>query len=187
MEFADLVVEHRRALVRVAYLLCHDAGRAEDLTQEALAKAYARWTRHGAPDHPGAYLRRIVLDLNISARRRRASTEILGVDLDERAPLRDDTPDVIARDLAWRAMATLPARQRVVLVLRYYEALPDREIAVLVGVSEATVRSLASRAFAALRLHPALADFAAPAPVGAGGYRGQHLLPRNVTHNRTTR
>ncbi len=159
MEFAEVAAEHGRALVRVAYLLCHDAGRAEDLAQEALMKAHTRWQRHGAPEHPKAYLRRIVVTEYLGWRRRRVSTELVGVELaDVPADPTDAHADVDARDLAWRVMAGLPAKQRAVLVLRYYEALPDREIAALVGVGEATVRSLASRAFATLREHPHLAD-----------------------------
>ncbi|MHA3704994.1 SigE family RNA polymerase sigma factor [Jatrophihabitans sp. YIM 134969] len=158
MEFADVVAEHGHALVRTAYLLCHDASRAEDLAQEALMKAHTRWQRHGPPEHPGAYLRRIVVTEYLGWRRRRASTELVGVDLDDVPAAPDATTGVDERDAAWRAMATLPARQRAVLVLRYYEGLPDREIATLVGVSEATVRSLASRAFATLRDHPSLAN-----------------------------
>ena len=56
----------------------------------------------------------------------------------------------------WRAIATLPERQRAVLVLRYYLDLTDREIAALLDSAEGTVRSLAARAFAALREHPQL-------------------------------
>ena len=79
MEFADVAAEHGRALVRVAYLLCHDSGRAEDLAQEALMKALSRWRRHGPPDHPFAYLRRIVVTEYLGWRRKRASTEIIAV------------------------------------------------------------------------------------------------------------
>jgi RNA polymerase sigma factor (sigma-70 family) len=56
----------------------------------------------------------------------------------------------------WRALALLPERQRAVLVLRYYIDLPDREIASLLDATEGTVRSLAARAFAALRDDSAL-------------------------------
>ena len=55
------------------------------------------------------------------------------------------------RDATWRLLATLPRQQRAVLVLRFYEDLPDREIAEALRCSEATVRSNASRALAALR------------------------------------
>lgn len=171
MEFGDVVAEHGRALVRVAYLLCHDTGRAEDLAQEALMKAHARWQRHGAPEHPGAYLRRIVVTEYLGWRRRRAASEWVGIDADDvPADPADAVAAVDARDLAWRLMASLPAKQRAVLVLRYYEGLPDREIATLVGVGEATVRSLASRAFAALREHPHLSDRAKPGGVTLPGF-----------------
>lgn len=60
----------------------------------------------------------------------------------------------------WRALAGLPRRQRVVLVLRYYEQQSDAEIAELLGAREGTVRSLATRAFATLRRHPDLASAA---------------------------
>lgn len=171
MEFADVVAEHGRALVRVAYLLCHDAGRAEDLAQEALMKAHTRWQRHGPPEHPGAYLRRIVVTEYLGWRRRRANTELVGVALDDvPADPTDAVAGVDARDLAWRVMAGLPAKQRAVLVLRYYEGLPDKEIATLVGVGEATVRSLASRAFATLRTHPHLADLGSYGAVVTPGH-----------------
>jgi RNA polymerase sigma factor (sigma-70 family) len=58
--------------------------------------------------------------------------------------------------MVWRALAQLTARQRSVLVLRYYEELTDKEVAAVLECSEGTVRSLAARAFAALRKHPAL-------------------------------
>lgn len=60
----------------------------------------------------------------------------------------------------WRALAGLPRRQRAVLVLRYYEHQSDAQIADLLGAREGTVRSLATRAFAALRHHPDLAHAA---------------------------
>jgi RNA polymerase sigma factor (sigma-70 family) len=69
----------------------------------------------------------------------------------------DAVDELVERDLMWRALARLPRRQRGVLVLRYYEALPDSEIAVLLGCAEGTVRSLASRAFETLRRDPHLA------------------------------
>ena len=59
--------------------------------------------------------------------------------------------DFAERERVWQALAELTPRQRTVLVLRYYEDLPDAEIATLIGAREATVRSLAARGLAALR------------------------------------
>ncbi|MGH3735442.1 MAG: sigma-70 family RNA polymerase sigma factor [Micromonosporaceae bacterium] len=58
----------------------------------------------------------------------------------------------------WQALATLPRRQRAVLVLRYYEGLSDAEIATHLGISTGTVRSQASRALGKLRAGWQLSD-----------------------------
>jgi RNA polymerase sigma factor (sigma-70 family) len=58
----------------------------------------------------------------------------------------------VDRDEAWRLLATLPPRQRAVLVLRYYEDLPDAAIASALGCAESAVRAYASRGLATLRL-----------------------------------
>jgi RNA polymerase sigma factor (sigma-70 family) len=55
------------------------------------------------------------------------------------------------RDTTWLLLATLPRRQRAVLVLRFYEDLPDHDIAAALGCTESTVRSNAARALATLR------------------------------------
>jgi RNA polymerase sigma factor (sigma-70 family) len=89
----------------------------------------------------------------VSRARRRASTELASDALPEQAVEMVTSAD---GDVMWRSLALLPERQRTVLVLRYYVDLADREIARLIGASEGTVRSLAARAFAALRADPAV-------------------------------
>jgi RNA polymerase sigma-70 factor (sigma-E family) len=153
--FDDFVRGRGPALLRFAYLLTSDQGQAEDLVQRALIKAYRRWDHVASVAHPDAYVRRVVLNEHLSFRRRRSSSEVVGPVPD--AAQRDVTDDLADRDLVWRVLGQLPRRQRSVLVLRYYEALPDREIAALLGCREGTVRSLAARAFETLRRHPQLA------------------------------
>ena len=68
------------------------------------------------------------------------------------------TDAVGERDRVWRLIGALPPRARAVLVLRYYEDLPDAEIATVLGCAEATVRSLAARAFHTLRASAAVAE-----------------------------
>ena len=137
------------ALLRFAYLLTGNRSLAEDLVQDALIKAHRRWSVHGRVDFPEAYVRRIVVNEFLSWRRRRASREVVGP-VPEQAH-RDEFQPLVERDAVWRVLAELPRRQRSVLVLRYYEAMPDGEIAMLLGCAEGTVRSLATRAFATLR------------------------------------
>jgi RNA polymerase sigma factor (sigma-70 family) len=95
-------------------------------------------------------VRRAIVNEHTSRRRLRSAAEVVTDRLPEAAVPAADA-GLATRDALWRAMAELPPRQRAVLVLRYYEDLPDAEIAELIGARQATVRSLASRGAAALR------------------------------------
>lgn len=141
--FDDYVAARGDALLRFAYLLCGDAHLAEDLVQSVLAKAYRRWPK------PEAYVRRMVVNEHLSWRRRRSSGEVVVAATPDAAA---GGADLAERDAMWRLLATLPRRQRAVLVLRYYEDLSDAAIAEVLGCAESTVRAYATRALAALRL-----------------------------------
>lgn len=151
MELDELVATRGQALLRFAYLLCGDAHLAEDLVQTVLARAYAKWSRVGGSERLEPYVKRMIVNEHLSWRRRRASGEVVVA-----APGDTARPDgaqaVVDRDEVWRLLATLPPRQRAVLVLRYYEDLPDAAIAEALGCAESGVRAYASRALAALRL-----------------------------------
>lgn len=157
--FDDFVLGRGPALVRFAHALSGDRQLAEDLVQDVLVKAHRRWDRL---DSPEAYLRTALCRELISWRRRRSHRERPAELPDFSGGAAPD--DVVERDAVWRMLGELPRRQRAVLVLRYWEALPDREIAALLACSEGTVRSSAARAFAVLRRHPDLAHLA---PEGA--------------------
>ena len=149
--FEQFVLGRGPALVRFAYALCGDRHLAEDLVQEVLARCARRWDR--LQDAPEPYVRTAIVRELVSWRRRRSHAEQPGEIPDVAAA----EVDVSARDELWRAMGGLPVKQRAVLVLRHYEALPDTEIAALLGISRSTVRSLAARAATTLRRHPHLA------------------------------
>lgn len=145
---AEFAREHSIALTRFAYLLCADRGLAEDLVQDAFLALYRRFGPTLPLESPVAYARRSIANGFISHARRRAHALTVVGDVPDRAL---DPTDGAERDAMWAALATLPERQRSVLVLRYYLDLPDREIAAVLGAREGTVRSLAARAFTALR------------------------------------
>ena len=154
-DFDTFVLRHQAALLRSAYLITGNQAQAEDLVQDALVKALRQWGRSPTPAEPLAYVRRILINEYLSWRRKLSSRELPTESLRE-LPAADSQAAVDDRDVLWRALATLPRTQRVVLALRYFDDLPDREIALALGCAEGTVRSLASRAFTTLRAVPGL-------------------------------
>ena len=154
--FEGFVRSRTAALLRLAYLLAGDRQLAEDLVQEVLVKAHRRWSRVGSADNADAYVRRMLVNEHLSRRRRRSSGELPTDEVADTSRVNDSQDAVAARDEMWRLLAALPARQRAVLVLRYYAELNDAQIAALLGCAVGTVRSLASRGLARLRHHPDL-------------------------------
>ncbi|NEA35688.1 SigE family RNA polymerase sigma factor [Streptomyces sp. SID13031] len=158
LSFDELVTSSERRLLRLALMLTGGVHGAEDLVQTVLARAHRRWDRIGALDQPDAYLSKMVVNEFLSWRRLLKNQEVPLADLPE-APTGDDIGTRHAqRDAAWRLLAGLPRQQRAVLVLRFYEDLPDDEIAAILGCSQVTVRSNASRGLANLRANLPTSD-----------------------------
>jgi RNA polymerase sigma-70 factor (sigma-E family) len=150
--FDDYVRTCGPALVRLARLIAGDRYLGEDLVQEVLTKAYPRWNRILAGGQPDVYLRRMLVNAHTSWRRKRSSSEFVdGADRVERPDGSDIGAEAVQRDAVWRLIARLPPKQRVTVVLRFYEDLDDTAIAEIMGCSPATVRTHAMRALAALR------------------------------------
>jgi RNA polymerase sigma-70 factor (ECF subfamily) len=148
---ADLMSASGDRLLRLAYQLCHDRAGAEDLVQEALTRVYGSWRRRRPDiDSTEAYVRRAIVNEYLRKRRLKSSTEVITDVVPETADGEFDDA-VVDHDQMWHALGTLTPRQRTVLVLRFYEDLPDAEIARLLDAKEGTVRSLASRALQTLR------------------------------------
>jgi len=151
----ELVRTHLPGLLRYATVLVGDQHTAADLVQDVLLRAHQRWQRIAQTERPDLYLRRMVTNEHLSWRRRwhvRTIRPTADDTLVRHAGTAGDPAESHAEhDAMWRRLALLPARQRAVLVLRYYEGLPDVEIAAVLGTSAVTVRSHASRALATLR------------------------------------
>jgi RNA polymerase sigma-70 factor (sigma-E family) len=155
-DFLTFVHARAGALFRVAYALAGQQQAAEDLVQASLEKMALRWRWIQDPE---AYAKRVIYHEFVSWRRRRWVKEILTADLPDRAPTADPTRTVDLRQALVAALATLPPRQRAVLVLRYLEDHTDTEIARIMGCSRPTVSSQAHRALARLRARcPELSD-----------------------------
>ena len=144
-DFDAFVRARSDALYRTAVLLCGDRHLAEDLVQTALAQAWRHWDRV-TTSHEG-FVRRTLVNTYLSWWRRKWTGERPTEHIPEHASSATDTDQ--GMDL-WVAVQRLPRRQRAVVVLRYYEDLPDQEIATILGCANGTVRSQAHRALAAL-------------------------------------
>lgn len=138
------------ALLRFAYLLTGDPRRAEDAVQDALVAACSRWRHIVRADDPEAYVRRMIVNADVSRWRRFVRRET-PVDTVRDVVVGDLAVGVTEEQAAWALVRGLPPRQRAAVVLRFYEGLPDREIAGILGCAEGTVRSQISRALEALR------------------------------------
>jgi RNA polymerase sigma-70 factor (sigma-E family) len=152
--YEEFVAARLPAVLRYATALTGSPQLAEDVVQEVLVRAQARWRRIADMERPEAYLRRMVLNEYLGWRRRRVSRDVAMPDTEmERLapPLADPAAGHGDREQLRRALAGLPRRQRAVLVLRYFEGLSDLEIAADLGCATGTVRSHASRALATLR------------------------------------
>ncbi|MFF5246445.1 SigE family RNA polymerase sigma factor [Streptosporangium sp. NPDC000095] len=146
--FAGFVAERGDALLRYGYVLAGNPHDAADLVQEALLRLRAAWPRLRAKDNPESYVRTTMARLHTATWRLRRR-ELLAWDPPEHGY--HDTPPGEDERALEEALAGLPRKQRVVLVLRYYEGLTDEEIATALKISRGTVRSQASRALGKLR------------------------------------
>ncbi|MFF7979361.1 SigE family RNA polymerase sigma factor [Streptomyces sp. NPDC007901] len=155
--FVEFVDSRSSALLRTAVLLTGgDRHAAEDLLQNALIKAAGRWQRI---DEPEAYVRQVLYRQQISRWRLKWRRRELTVAEPPESPPAPDAASAAELRLVLRAaLSRLTARQRTVLVLRYFEDLPEADVARLLGCSVGTVRSTAHRSLARLRtLAPELA------------------------------
>ncbi len=137
-------------MVRLAWLLTGDLGRAEELTQDAFVRVAPHLDRL---ENPGGYLRTVVVNL-CRDRDRRDSTARQHLS----EPREPAAPPGLPREVTevWRAVQALPERHRDAVILRYWADLSTDEIADLLGVRPGTARSLIHRGLA--RLHEVLTD-----------------------------
>jgi len=129
---------------RLALLLTGDRAVAEELAMEAFVRVAGRWRRVAGMENPGAYLRRIVVNLATSRwRRLQLERRALGHAHTAASPdaVRWDTEAADRTNEILDAVRTLPDRQRACVVLRYFEDLPDAAVAATLGCSVGTVKS----------------------------------------------
>jgi len=150
-EFTAFMVEAEPVLGRMAWLLCGDVHRAEELVQQALVRTYAAWPRARAGD-PLAYARRILTNLRIDTWRARRREFLVPPDELPAGSRSSGSQAHAERDVLVRALRQLSPQRRRVVVLRYLMDLSEREVADELDVSVGTVKSTASRGLEQLRV-----------------------------------
>jgi len=149
-EFRDFVAARSASLMRLAWLLAPDRSAADDLLQTALLRTYLRWRR--IQYDPEAYVRRVLVTVAADERRRPWRRETAVDVVPEDADDADPTGAVDEAERLRQALVGLPARQRAAVVLRYREGLSAAQTAELLGCSEGTARSQATRGLDKLRV-----------------------------------
>ena len=149
-DFESYVASRRAHLRRTAYLLCGDWDRAEDIVQDALTRLYVHWRRASRADSVDAYVRRSLINAYLSEGRRpwrrERPTELL-----PEPSYADPSGASGDRDDLRRALASLGASQRAVVVLRYWDDLSIEQTADALGCSTGNIKSQAARGLAHLR------------------------------------
>ncbi|MFG2726642.1 SigE family RNA polymerase sigma factor [Streptomyces canus] len=148
-EYAEFAAARAGHLYRSACLLtAGDTHLAEDLVQEALGRIYVRWSRISVVGNPAAYAQTVLVRVFLTHQRRRSSRERATAVLPEVPAAGVDTP---LRLTLLDALARLPAKDRAVVVLRYWEDRSIEETAGVLNASAAAVRTRCTRALKQLR------------------------------------
>jgi RNA polymerase sigma-70 factor (sigma-E family) len=136
---------------RLAYFLTGDRELAEDLVQDAFVRVGATLRHRRQIDNVDAYLRRTIVNLFTNALRRRRVERRWLAQQQKADALHSPAHDPADRDEMWRALQSLPERQRAAIVLRYYEDLPERDAAAVLGCSTRALNSMVTRGLQTLR------------------------------------
>jgi RNA polymerase sigma-70 factor (sigma-E family) len=149
--FAEFVATRQKALQRDAWLLTGDWSSAEDLVQSTLAKVWPRWDNVRRANNADAYVRRALVNSFLSSRKRRWRSESPTADLPDGANPTDVATEVLIRIAVQAALAELTERQRAMVMLRWFDDLPEVKVAELLNCSVGTVKSTVARALTKLR------------------------------------
>ncbi len=150
-DFTEFVTSRAEWLRKVAYLLCADWHRADDLVQECVTKLYVRWPRMARVDNLDGYARTVLVNTFLAEQRSpwgRWTARRRTADLPESLAAARDLESAMDLRLA---LAALPPRQRATVVLRYYCDLTVEQTAEAMGCSTGNVKSQTSRGLDALR------------------------------------
>jgi RNA polymerase sigma-70 factor (sigma-E family) len=189
VSFEEFVEGSSSRMLTMAMLLTgHSRADAEDLLQTVLERAYRRWRRICRTGDPGPYVRRMLVNAAVDRWRLLRRRPELPFAPDSSLPVAamaagpDTTAALADQDLLWRALALLPAGQRAVLVLRYYEDLTEAQTAAVLGCTVGSVKTQTSRALSRLRGIVATPTADTGPPHRAVSRQTDRTAPRSTSH-----
>lgn len=158
-EFSEYAAARTPWLRKVAFLLCQDWHRADDLVQAGLTRLYVHWNRVSGVDNVDGYARAVLVNVflaeqrttwwkRVTLHRESPDTAVADIDVETSVDLRD-------------ALAALPPRQRAAIVQRYYCDLSVDQVAEALDCAPGTVKSQTSRGLETMR------DALGPRPVNS--------------------
>ena len=150
-EFEELFDAEFPAVVRSVFVVCQDLGRAEDVAQEAFLELLRHWGRVSRYDRPGAWVRRVAIRKAVQVTKREARRPRFERRAAETTVEADKQPAPFGDDGLWALVRSLPAQQRAVVALFYYEDLTVEDVAGVLGCSPSTVKVHLHRARQTLR------------------------------------
>ncbi|WP_433063247.1 SigE family RNA polymerase sigma factor [Dactylosporangium sp. CS-033363] len=151
-QYVEYVTGRMPALRKLAYVLCGDRHRADDLVQQTITRLYVRWRRVGGVEHLDQYVRTMLVRAFVDEKRRPWSRAVLTGDAPDRPdPGRSPHDHVVDAVTVRAALRQVPPRQRTVLILRFLCDMSVEDVAIALECSTGNVKSQSSRGLATLR------------------------------------
>ena len=138
VQFEDVYRSELRAMIALGTSLTGSREAGVDLAHEAMLRAYRSWSKVGAMDRPGAWIRRVLINLAIDWQRRRGRERLAVARIVPPPPVEVADPVSTA---FWAAVRALPERQRAAVALYYIDDLGVDEIAEVLEVTAGTVKT----------------------------------------------
>jgi len=151
LDFAGLVREHQSMVYSLSYHFLHDRDLAEEVAQEVFLALHRHMADIKSGEHAVFWLRKVAAQRSIDAARRRTRRPQVTLEEVAEPAARPAAEDPLLRELLRRMVATLPETPRMVMVMRYQEDLDPAEIAAVLEMPIATVKSHLQRSLALLR------------------------------------
>lgn len=151
MTFEEYAVARSPGWLSLVAVMSGDGALAQDVVQEVLLRVHSRWDLIEPMERRDAYVRRMLVN-ELSSHRRKWGRFVPMASVPERGAAPDHANALALRDELLREVIDLPPRQRAVIAMRFWADMSDEQIADALGCRASSVRALAARALAALRI-----------------------------------